>query len=55
MESKLNGTVTYLALQRLAERAWDEGDSTKLYAMSAAVDAIAIRHIRYPSPERRAI
>lgn len=42
MESKLNGRVTYLALQRLAEKAWDEQDEARLHSLSAAVDRITI-------------
>lgn len=45
MESKKNGKITYLALQRLAERAWDEKNRPQLMRISRAVDSATIRMI----------
>lgn len=42
MQSQQNGTVTFLALQRLAEQAWDEGNTPGLARLSAALDAATI-------------
>ena len=45
MESKKTGKITYLALQRLAERAWDEKNRPQLMRISQAVDSATIRMI----------
>lgn len=42
MQSQQNGTITFLALQRLAERAWDQGDALRLARLSAALDAATV-------------
>ena len=46
MESKKNGKITYLALQRLAERAWDEQNMQQLMRISRAVDSATTRMIQ---------
>lgn len=42
MTSTLNANVTYLMLQRLAERAWDNGEMENLLAFSKAVDSLCV-------------
>lgn len=42
MQSTQNSTVTFLALQRLTEQAWDENDAQRLTTLTAAVDAFTI-------------
>ena len=46
MESNKIGTITYLALQRLAEQAWDEKNRPQLMRISRAVDSATIRMIQ---------
>lgn len=42
MKSEMNGAVSYLALQKLTEQAWDEGDFDRLLMLTAAVDAATL-------------
>lgn len=37
--------VSYLALRRLTEQAWDEEDQERLMVLSAAVDAAMLRQL----------
>ena len=46
MESSKNGKITYLALQRLAEQAWDEQNMPQLMRISRAVDSTTARLIQ---------
>lgn len=46
MESNKIGKITYLALQRLAEQAWDEKNRPQLMRISRAVDSATIRMIQ---------
>lgn len=38
MESMKNGKITYAALQRLLEKAWDEQNTARVAALSLAID-----------------
>lgn len=55
MQSQLNGTVTFLALQRLAEQAWDQGDTERLMYLSAAVDAATLACLDQEARQARAV
>ena len=46
MESNKNGKITYLALQRLAEKAWDEKNMPQLMRISRTVDSVTARMIQ---------
>lgn len=55
MNSALNGDVSYLLLQRLAESAWDEGEIERLYALSAAMDTICADFLNREQEHQQAV
>lgn len=55
MQSERNGKVSYLALRLLVERAWDEGDLSRLIRLSNAVDEHMLACIRKEQPDQRAV
>ena len=46
MEKSSNEKISYRALQRLAERAWDEQNMQQLMRISRAVDSATTRMIQ---------
>lgn len=46
MENSRNEKISYRALQRLAERAWDEQNRQQLMRISRAVDSATTRMIQ---------
>ena len=55
MQSKQNGRVTYLALQRLVENAWVEQDFPRLLRLSKAVDEHMLACIREEQRDQQAV
>jgi len=55
MQSTRNGKVSYLVLQRLAEKAWDEQDLPRLLRLSRAVDEHMLACIREEQADQRAV
>lgn len=55
MQSRLNGSVTYLALQRLVEKAWDEQDQQRLMRLSRAVDTHMLARIEAEILDKEAV
>lgn len=55
MQSARNGQMTYLALQHLAEKAWDERDLPRLMRLSRAVDEHMLACIREEQADQRAV
>ena len=52
---KNDAAVSYLLLQRLAERAWDAGDEAGLLQASAAVDAAMLHLLAQEEAEQQAM
>ena len=46
MEKSSNEKISYRALQRLAEKAWDEKNMPQLMRISRAVDSVTARMIQ---------
>lgn len=55
MQNKRNGKVSYLALQRLVEKAWDEQDLSRLLCLSKAVDEHMLACIREEQVDQQAV
>lgn len=47
--------VSYLLMQRLAERAWDEGDEKQLLHASSALDAAMLRMLAQEEADQQAM
>lgn len=55
MTSTLNGTVSYLMLQRLAEQAWDRGETESLLAFSQAIDSLCRESLNREQQQQQAV
>lgn len=55
MNSTVNGSVTYLLLQRLTENAWDDGEQERLFALSQAVDDLCTDFLNREQERQQAV
>lgn len=55
MNSTVNGSVTYLLLQRLTENAWDDGEQERLYVLSQAVDDLCTDFLNREQERQQAV
>lgn len=55
MMSTLNGSVTYLALQRLVEKAWEDGNQERLQTLCHAVDAATVACLNHEKERQQAV
>lgn len=55
MTSTLNGRVTYRALQRLVEKAWEDGNQERLQILCHAVDAATVECLKHEKERQQAV